>query len=98
MKQTIVIQRKTFNFELVYFGNARILKITERRKGFVASICFNVSLMSWFCSVIDQACRESNQPSFYQSKDDGNKLIIIRGRSNDQGKFLKVFEILRNDK
>lgn len=52
----------------------------------------------WLSSVIDQAYRESNPSSLISSRNDGNKVIIIKGRINDHDKCLKIFEILRNGK
>lgn len=47
VKQSIVIECKTFNFEVMYVGNTRILKITKRRrKGYVSSVCFRICLVS----------------------------------------------------
>lgn len=40
------------------------------------------------------ACRESNPSSFICTKDDGDKIIVVKGRSNGQGKFLRILEIL----
>lgn len=99
MKQTIVIERNSFDFELTYIGKARVLKIIERRKkSFVASIWFRASLVPWFCSIIDQACREAIPSHLSQTKDEGNKIILIKGGSNDEGKYLKISEILSTGK
>lgn len=32
------------------------------------------------------------------SRDDGNKVIMVKGRSNEQGNYLKISKILRNGK
>lgn len=64
----------------------------------MASIRFKSSLVPWLCAVINQACRESNPASLTRCKDDGNKIILVKGHSNDLGKFLKISEILRNGK
>lgn len=48
--------------------------------------------------VLDQACRESDLTNLILSRDDGNKVIVVKGRSNEQGSYLKISKILRNDK
>lgn len=61
IKQSIIIERKTFDFELVFINKVRVLKIMERRKNSsAASIHFRATLIPWLCSVIDQACREAS--------------------------------------
>lgn len=98
MKQTIVIERKSFHFESTYIGNTRILKVTKCKKGFVSSIRFKATLIPWFCSVFNQAIKESKPAAFFRSMDDGNKIITMKRRVNEQGKFLIFSEILRNGK
>lgn len=95
----IIVERKSFDLEITYAGNAKVLCITERRKGsYVAAIRFRALLIPWLCTILDQACREANPGLFYRSKDDGNKVIIVQGGANQQGKFLKISELLRNGK
>lgn len=53
MNQAIIIEHKNFNFEHIFLGNVKLLKITERRKGLVSLIRFKANLVSWLCTVID---------------------------------------------
>lgn len=97
-KQCIVIECKSFDFRLEYVGNNRCLCITERRKSFSAFIYFKACFIPWFYEVLDQACRESNPGGILHSKDDRNRVLVVKGRSNALGPFLKIFEIHRNGK
>lgn len=65
---------------------------------FLAFIKCGRNVVQWVGEMVDQARRETNLLAFVRSTDDGNQLIIIKGRSNAQGTFLKILEILRNGK
>lgn len=48
--------------------------------------------------MIDQAYKESNPISLIRTRDDDNKVVTVKGRSNEQGKYLKIYKILCNGK
>lgn len=89
---------QSFDLRLEYVGNNHRLRITERRKSFSAFIQFKSCYISWFCEVLDQACMVLDLGAIIRSKDDGNRVLVIKGRSNALGPFLKIYEIHRNGK
>lgn len=44
---------------------------------------------------MDHACREVDPIAVVQSKDNGIKVLVIKGKLNAQGAFLRISETLR---
>lgn len=59
-------------------------------------IRFCRSLVPCLCETLDMACREAEPDSIIPSKDDGKRVVFIKGGANSLGLFIRISEIGRN--
>lgn len=97
-RYSVAIECKIFELREEYEGNLRVVCIIEHGKAFFAFIHFWRELVGWFCEALDMACRETDTAAIIHSTDDNSRVILIKGRSNALGSFLKCLEIRRNGK
>lgn len=94
-RQLINIERKTFEFREEFEGNARVIRVTKRRKSFAVFIRFRWLYAQWICEILDRACRELDILTISRTTDDGSRVLIFIGGANKLGCFLSLSETTR---
>jgi hypothetical protein len=88
MERRFLVESKSF-VPLVLDG-ASVLRVEEKRKGFLGEILLSNQCTAWLASTMDVLLGFPGDKEFVKSFTEGMKVLIMRRGGNKDGRFLEA--------
>jgi hypothetical protein len=88
MEKRFLVESKSFALSVL--EGASVLRVEEKRKGFLGAVVLSLQSSNWLATMIESLLGFPEDEDFIKSYREGSKVLIIRKGGNKDGRFLEA--------
>jgi len=88
MEKRFLVESKSFSLSML--EGASVLRVEEKRKGFLGAVVLSLQSSNWLATMIESLLGFPEDEDFIKSYREGSKVLIIRKGGNKDGRFLEA--------